>query len=437
MSSERAAELRRQMLALGREYFAETQGPRPFVAGQSRVPVSGKVLDGADLDQLLEASLDLWLTTGRFADQFESALAKRTGAAHATLVNSGSSANLVAVSALCSSKQGERALRPGDEVITTAMGFPTTLNPILQNGLIPVFVDATAPTYGVDPAEVEAAIGPKTRALVLAHTLGNPHELPALAAIAERHQLRFVEDCCDALGATVGGRPVGTFGELATLSFYPAHHITTGEGGAVLSHSGRMKRIVESFRDWGRDCWCAPGHDDTCNKRFGWQLGELPHGYDHKYTYSEIGYNLKATDWQAALGLSQLAKLDGFVAQRRANFQRLYAGLSDLSEQLLLPEATVGTEPSWFGFPICVRPGAALSRGELVVALEQRLIGTRLMFGGNLLRQPAYRDISRRVACALSGTDNIMKNSFWIGVYPGLGEASLDYVLEVFHALLK
>lgn len=412
------------------QYHDQAFAPLPFVPGESAVPVSGRTFDADDLKHLTEATLDFWLTTGRFASQFESELARYVGTRYSLLCNSGSSANLLAVTALTSPSLGPERLGPGDEVITVAAGFPTTVNPIIQNGLVPVFVDIGLGTYEVDVSGVEAAIGPRTRGIALAHTLGNPFDLGAIAALAAKHDLWLVEDNCDALGSRYRGELTGTFGDVATVSFYPAHHITMGEGGSVLTNSPRLKTIVESFRDWGRDCWCAPGKADTCGKRFDWQLGDLPHGYDHKYIYSHIGYNLKATDMQAAVGVSQLKKLPAFIAARQRNWQRLREGLSALAEFLILPEPTPGSEPSWFGFALTVRPSAPFSRAALIRHLEGRKIGTRLLFGGNLLRQPAYRDVPRRVVGDLANTDLVMTNTFWIGVYPGLTDIMIDYVVD-------
>lgn len=425
---------RQEIRELVREFYATQWPETSFVPGDSPVPVSGKVFDADELVNLVDSSLDFWLTTGRFAARFEREFARRFDVRYAMLVNSGSSANLVAMAALTSSRLGERALRPGDEVLTVACGFPTTVNAILQNQLMPVFVDVDIPTYNVNVDALEAAVSPRTRAIFLAHTLGNPFNLGAVRALAERHDLWLIEDCCDAVGATFDGRAVGTWGELATVSFYPAHHITMGEGGAVLTSTPVLQRLVASFRDWGRDCWCDPGRDNTCGKRFAWQLGELPVGYDHKYTYSHIGYNLKLTDMQAAVGVAQLAKLDGFIAQRRRNFDRLYTALGDLDATLILPAATANSEPSWFGFPITVRPGAAVTRAQLVEFLEQRRIATRQLFGGNLLRQPAYRDISHRVVGELTNSDTIMNQTFWVGVYPGLDDAHIDFIADTLHA---
>ncbi|HHY57772.1 MAG TPA: lipopolysaccharide biosynthesis protein RfbH [Chloroflexi bacterium] len=428
--SDRADELRSQIMALTAEYYAAAFAPTEFVPGVSPVPVSGRVFDASEVQHLVDASLDFWLTTGRFAAQFEREFARFMGVRHAVLVNSGSSANLLALACLTSPKLGDRALQPGDEVITVAAGFPTTVNPILQNRLTPVFVDVTIPTYNIDVTQLELARSERTRAVMIAHTLGNPFDLDAVVDFTRRHNLWLIEDCCDAVGATYNGQKVGTFGDLATVSFYPAHHITMGEGGCVLTNSSRLKTLVESFRDWGRDCWCEPGKDNTCGKRFDWQLGELPHGYDHKYTYSHIGYNLKATDMQAAVGVAQLAKLPAFIEARRRNFDILWRGLSDLQDVLVLPQATPGAEPSWFGFPMTVAEGAPFTRNELVRFLEKHKIGTRLLFGGNLVRQPAYRNQFYRTVGELTSSDRIMNNTFWIGVYPGLNETMLRFVIE-------
>jgi CDP-6-deoxy-D-xylo-4-hexulose-3-dehydrase len=394
------------------------------------VPVSGKVFDQNELKLLVDSSLDFWLTTGRYAEKFEKSFAKVMGMKHAMLCNSGSSANLLAVSALTSPRLGKRALKEGDEVITAAAGFPTTVNPILQNRLTPVFVDVELGTYDSSVEKIEAAIGPKTKAIVMAHTLGNPFDAVGVMELAKEHKLFVVEDTCDAVGAKFDGRPVGSFGDLSTTSFYPAHHITMGEGGCVLVNKASMKKIVESLRDWGRDCWCPPGVDNTCGRRFDWQLGELPYGYDHKYVYSHVGYNLKMTDMQAAVGVAQLDKLDGFIQARNSNFNKIYAGLKDLQEFLILPEATKNSEPSWFGFPITVRKDAPFTRFELVQHIESRRIGTRQLFGGNLLRQPAYLKSPMRVVGDLANADFITENTFWIGVYPGLTEEMISYMLQ-------
>jgi CDP-6-deoxy-D-xylo-4-hexulose-3-dehydrase len=388
------------------------------------------------MQSLVDSALDFWLTTGRFAAQFERAFARFLGVRTATLVNSGSSANLLAITALTSPKLGDRQLRPGDEVITVAAGFPTTVNPIIQNGLVPVFVDVDIPTYNVDAGLLEEALSSRTRAIMLAHTLGNPFNLTAVTNFARRHDLRLIEDCCDAVGSTYKGANVGTFGDLATVSFYPAHHITMGEGGCVLTETPLLKTIVESFRDWGRDCWCDPGKQNTCGKRFNWQLGELPCGYDHKYTYSHIGYNLKMTDMQAAVGVAQLKKLPAFIEKRNANFRALHERLRDLDEFFILPEPTPGSDPSWFGFPLAVRPDGPLTRNAVIEYLDHRKIGTRLLFAGNLVRQPAYKDVRYRVAGKLDNTDFVMNQVFWIGVYPGITAEMLDYLAETFHAMI-
>ena len=430
------AELRERILALVAEYHAEAFAAPQFIPGETPIPVAGRVFDSAEMQSLVDSALDFWLTTGRFAAQFEERFARFMGIRSAALVNSGSSANLVALAALTSAKLGKRALKPGDEVITVAAGFPTTVNPIIQCGLIPVFVDIEIPTYNVDVARLEQALSPRTRAIALAHTLGNPFNVDAVMEFVRRHELWLVEDCCDAVGAEYRGRQVGTFGDLATTSFYPAHHITMGEGGCVLTNTPLLKTLVESFRDWGRDCWCDPGKDNTCGKRFDWQLGALPYGYDHKYIYSHIGYNLKATDMQAAVGVAQLGKLPLFIAARRANFARLREGLRDLEEFFVLPEPTPGSMPSWFGFPLLVRAGAPFTRADLIRAVDARKIGTRLLFGGNLVRQPAYRDLAYRVAGPLENTDQVADRLFWIGVYPGLTPQMLDYVVDSFHAII-
>lgn len=431
--SSRANELRDQIKALVAEYYQAAFASEEFTPGVSPVPVSGRVFDASELQHLVDAGLDFWLTTGRFAAQFEREFARFMGVRHAILVNSGSSANLLALACLTSPKLDERALRPGDEVITVAAGFPTTVNPIIQNRLTPVFVDVTLPTYNIDVSQLETARSERTRAVMIAHTLGNPFDLDAVVDFTRRHNLWLIEDCCDAVGATYKGQKVGTFGDLATVSFYPAHHITMGEGGCVLTSSGRLKTLVESFRDWGRDCWCEPGKDNTCGKRFDWQLGDLPHGYDHKYTYAHIGYNLKATDMQAAVGVAQLAKLPSFIEARRRNFDILWQGLSDLQDSLMLPQATPGSAPSWFGFPITVAEGAPFTRNALVRFLEEQKIGTRLLFGGNLIRQPAYRGHAYRIVGALTNSDRIMNNTFWIGVYPGLSESMLRFSIDSIH----
>jgi len=429
--------LRQQILELTAQYFAEAFPVGEFRAGVTPVPVSGKVIDAADICAVVESALDGWFTTGWFAEDFERKLARFVGVRGASLVNSGSSANLLALTALTSPKLGDRRLKPGDEVITVAAGFPTTVNPIIQNRLVPVFVDVTLPSYEIDVTQLEAARSEKTRAIMIAHTLGNVFDLDSVTAFAKKYDLWLIEDCCDALGSTWNGQHVGTFGDIATVSFYPAHHITLGEGGAVLTDKPNLQLIIESFRDWGRDCWCEPGKDNTCGKRFDWQLGSLPCGYDHKYTYSHIGYNLKATDMQAALGASQITKLPGFIESRKANFRHLLTALKPLEDVLILPQATQGADPSWFGFPIGVRDGAPFKRQELVRALEAKKIGTRLLFAGNLLRQPAYEGCEYRVVGELKNTDFVMNSVFWIGVYPGLTTEMLDYVVESIRGFVR
>jgi len=428
--SDKADHLRRQILALTAEYFREAFPARPFVPGESSVPVSGKVLDPADLSAVVDASLDAWFTTGRFAKEFERKLARFIGVRCASLTNSGSSANLLALSALTSPKLGDRRLRPGDEVITVAAGFPTTVNPIFQNQLVPVFLDVTLPGCEIDVSQLEAALSPRTRAIFVAHTLGNVFDLDAVVTFAQKHDLWLVEDCCDALGSTWRGRPVGSFGHLATISFYPAHHITMGEGGAVLTDRPDLRVLVESFRDWGRDCWCDPGCDNTCGKRFDWQLGQLPHGYDHKYTYSHVGYNLKTTDLQAALGSSQIEKLPSFIERRRHNFRRLRAALEPVAHLLYLPDAALNADPSWFGFLLGVRPGAPFTRAQLIAHLESNKIATRLLFGGNLLRQPAYEGLPHRTVGSLPNTDAVMNHFFWLGIYPALTDEMIDHTAQ-------
>jgi CDP-6-deoxy-D-xylo-4-hexulose-3-dehydrase len=435
--TDKSSALRAQILELVGQYHAEAFPARNFVPGETPVSVSGRVFDATELQYLVDAGLDFWLTTGRFAAQFEEEFAQIFGLRHAMLVNSGSSANLVALSCLTSPTLGDRALRPGDEVVTVATGFPTTVNPIIQNQLVPVFVDVNVPTYNVDVSQLELAVSERTRAVMLAHTLGNPFDLSAVTEFARKHDLWLIEDCCDAVGATYEGKHVGSFGDLATVSFYPAHHITMGEGGCVLTASARLKKLAESFRDWGRDCWCEPGKDNTCGKRFDWQLGGLPHGYDHKYTYSHIGYNLKLTDMQAAVGVAQLQKLPAFIETRNRNFQTLYEGLQELEEFFILPQATPRSAPSWFGFPLAVRRQAPFTRDQVVRHLETNRIGTRLLFGGNLVRQPAYRDVARRVIGDLPNSDFVMNQVFWVGVYPGLSNELMQFIIETLRGFVK
>ena len=428
-------QLRQKICALIPEYFQAEFARGEFVPGETPVPVSGRVFDSEELEFLVNAALDFWLTTGRYADQFEKEFARFIGVRSAILVNSGSSANLVALSTLTSPKLVDERLRPGDEVITVAAGFPTTVNPIFQNSLVPVFVDVSLPTFNVDVGQLELALSDRTRAIVLAHTLGNPFDVDAVVDFARQHDLWLIEDCCDAVGSTYKGQKAGTFGDLATTSFYPAHHITMGEGGCVLTDKPLLKTLAESFRDWGRDCWCAPGKENTCGKRFDWQLGDLPHGYDHKYIYSHVGYNLKATDMQAAVGVAQLKKLPGFIDTRKRNFSYLKAGLKDLEEFFVLPEATQHSDPSWFGFPLLVRETAPFSRNTLIDFLNSKKIATRQLFGGNLVRQPAYAELNYRVIGDLRTSDRVMNQAFWIGVYPGLTRGMLDYILETMNEI--
>ncbi len=434
----RAQAVRQQILELTAEYAGLAHVPAPFAPGRSAVPVSGKVYGASEMVSLVDSALDFWLTTGRFNAAFEKKLAGFIGARRKLLtVNSGSSANLVALTGLTSHLHKDRALKPGDEVITAATGFPTTVNPSLQNGLVPVFVDVDIPTYNILPSRIEEAVTDRTRAIMVAHTLGNPFALDEVMRVAKKHDLWVVEDCCDALGATYDGQQVGTFGDVGTLSFYPAHHITMGEGGAVFTGSSVVLRAMESIRDWGRDCYCAPGEDNTCKKRWGWQLGDLPFGFDHKYTYSHLGYNLKITDMQAAVGLAQLDRLDGFIDARRNNFAYMQELMSELEEFFILPQPTPKSEPSWFGYVLTLRPGAPFSRDDLVKYLNDERIGTRLLFGGNLLRQPYMKDRAYRVVGSLANADLIVDRTFWIGIYPGLTRAHLDFAVDRIRAFIQ
>ena len=425
---DKSQQLRQQIAKLVDEYAAIQYAPQAFLSGTTVVPPSGKVLGPAELKNMVEASLDGWLTTGRFNDAFEKRLAEYLGVKFLITTNSGSSANLLAFTALTSPKLGDRAIKPGDEVIGVAAGFPTTVNPILQFGAVPVFVDIELTTHNVDVSKIEAAISPKTKAIMLAHSLGNPFNIKAVKEICQRHNLWLVEDNCDALGSRYDGQLTGTFGDIGTLSFYPAHHITMGEGGAVFTNNHELKKIAESFRDWGRDCYCAPGKDNTCGKRFCWKLGNLPEGYDHKYTYSHLGYNLKITDMQAACGLAQMDRLDGFVQARKDNFAYLKNRLASCEEFLTLPEATPNSDPSWFGFLMTIRPEADIRRVDLINYLDQNKIGTRLLFAGNLTRQPYMIGRNFRISGELTHTDLVMSNSFWVGVYPGLTEEMLSFI---------
>jgi CDP-6-deoxy-D-xylo-4-hexulose-3-dehydrase len=417
--------------------YSKRHPKQTFIPGETSVPVTGKIFGVEEIELAVKASLDFWLTSGPYSEQFESRFAKIIGMRHAFMVNSGSSANLIALSALTSPKLGDRRLVPGDEVITVAAGFPTTVTPILQNNLVPVYVDIDLQTYVANEQQLEAAISGKTKAIMMAHTLGNPFNLELVEELAKKHNLWVIEDSCDGLGGTYQGKNLGSFGDFSTFSFYPAHHITTGEGGAVLVKKAAHKVIVESFRDWGRDCWCPPGCDNTCLKRYEWKLGDLPEGYDHKYTYSHLGYNLKSGDIQAAIGLAQLDRLDTFVNKRRSNWNYLYKNLKTLEEFILLPEPTIHSDPSWFGFAITVKKNSPISRNELVKFLNEKKIGTRLLFGGNLLRQPAFIGTPRRVIGDLINSDIVMNDTFWVGVWPGLTEEMLNYIVETIHSVVK
>lgn len=431
------ADTREQILELAKKYYEETWPAKEFVPGQTTIPYAGRVFDAKEVSNLVDSALDFWLTTGRYANKFEKDFAKFLNVRYGMLCNSGSSANLLALSALTSEKLGERQLKPGDEVITVAAGFPTTVNPIIQNNLVPVFLDVELGTYNVDVSLLEEAVGPRTRAIMIAHTLGNPFNLERVVDVAKRYNLWLIEDNCDALGSKYNGQLTASFGDLATVSFYPAHHITMGEGGAVITNNPKLKTLVESFRDWGRDCWCAPGEENTCGKRFDWQLGDLPHGYDHKYTYSHIGYNLKVTDMQAAVGVAQLGKLPFFVEARRKHWQILHDGLKDLEEYFILPCPTENSEPSWFGFLLTIKDTTPFTRSEIIHFLDERKIATRLLFGGNLIRQPAYKSREMRIVGNLSNTDIIMNQTFWIGVYPGLSNLMLKFMIEAIHEFVQ
>jgi CDP-6-deoxy-D-xylo-4-hexulose-3-dehydrase len=432
-----ANDLRERIASLVRDYYQVQFANRPFTAGKDLTHFAGRVFDADELCNLVDSSLDFFLTANRYADAFERDFADYFGVSDALLVNSGSSANLVAMTTLTSPKLGERRLRPGDEVVTAAAGFPTTLAPILQNGLVPVFVDINLGDYTAIPDRLRAAIGPKTRAIAMAHTMGVPFDLDVVSELAKAHGLWVIEDNCDALGSRYRGKLTGTFGHLSTVSFYPAHHITMGEGGAVVTNDERLARVARSYRDWGRDCYCAGGENNTCGTRFSQQFGSLPHGFDHKYVYSHIGYNLKVTDMQAAIGCAQLAKLDTFVARRRANFAALLAALKPYEDRLILPSPTPHSEPSWFGFVITVRKDAGFSRADIVRFLEANRVETRSLFAGNLLRHPAFEGIPHRVAGDLSNTDVVMHDTFFVGVYPGLDPARLDYMVSAFQRFFR
>jgi len=434
---KRDAQLRSEILKLVEEYYEERFAKRPFKPGVDVVHYAGRVFDAEELVKLVDSSLDFFLTASRYSDQFEAEFAEFFGLSNAFLVNSGSSANLVAITALASPKLGDRRLQPGDEIITVAAGFPTTVAPMVQNRLVPVFVDVNLGDYTAIPARLEEAVGPKTRAIAMAHTLGVPFDLDTVMRLAKAHNLWVMEDNCDALGSRYHGQLTGTFGDIATVSFYPAHHITMGEGGAVLARNDLLGRIIRSIRDWGRDCYCAGVEYNTCGKRFSQQFGSLPFGYDHKYVYSHIGYNLKVTDMQAAIGVAQFGKLEGFIERRKANFQSIYAMLEPYQDRLILPQATPNSDPSWFGFVITVRENAGFTRNELTRFLEANRIETRNLFSGNLLRQPAFMDIEHRVVGDLTNTDAIMERTFFIGVYPGIEDSQLEYIGSVFSRFME
>jgi CDP-6-deoxy-D-xylo-4-hexulose-3-dehydrase len=437
MQNNKLIEIKKKILDLVEVYSNLNFTNKDFVEGLTEIPVSGKVIGTLELQNMVEASLDGWLTTGRFNEKFEKDLASFLGVKCLLTVNSGSSANLIAFSTLTSPKLKERAIQKGDEVISVAAGFPTTVNPIIQFGAVPVFIDVKIPTYNIDENLVEEAINNKTKAIMLAHTLGNPFNVKKIKEICDKYNLWLIEDSCDALGSKFNGQNVGTFGDLATLSFYPAHHITMGEGGAVFTNSKKLERIAESFRDWGRDCYCEPGKDNTCNKRFSWQLGDLPFGYDHKYTYSHMGYNMKITDMQAACGLAQLDRLPGFIKKRQENFNFLYKNLKDLEEFLILPKAEENSEPSWFGFPLSLKKENKFNRNDLIKYLNQNKIGTRLLFSGNLIKQPYFKNVNFKIHQKLANTDFVMENTFWVGLYPGLSFEHLEYVVSKFKKYFK
>ncbi len=435
--TEESRELREKILELSSLYYSSTHKLKKFVPGKSIISTSGKIFDDFDLRMLVSSALDFWLTSGRFNEEFEKQLSHFLNMNHVLTTNSGSSANLLALTSLTSQQFGNSALKSGDEVITVAAGFPTTINPILQNNLVPVFVDIKIPTYVIDPELIEKAITDKTKAIMIAHTLGNPFDLSKISKISKEHNLWLIEDCCDALGSTFNNQHVGSFGDIATFSFYPAHHITMGEGGAIATNNLQIRRIIESLRDWGRDCFCAPGKNNTCGKRFEWELGELPAGYDHKYTYSNLGYNLKITDMQASIGLAQLKHLPEFIEKRKKNFNFLKNALSQFSEYLILPENTINSSPSWFGFPITIKENSSYSKNDLVAFLSKSLIDTRPIFGGNLVKQPYMKHNEFKISSTLKNTDKIMHDSFWIGVYPGLNKEELEYIVNQFSLYFK
>jgi CDP-4-dehydro-6-deoxyglucose reductase, E1 len=433
---DKSKALRAEILEKVKDYYAEAFKAKEYKKG-GRIPFAGRVFDEKELINLVDASLDFWLTAGRYSNEFEYEFAEFMNVEHCLLVNSGSSANLVALTTLTSPKLGDKRLKKGDEVITVAAGFPTTINPIIQNGLVPVFLDVDLRTYNIDVSQLEQAYSEKTKAIMIAHTLGNPFNLDAVMKFANEHNLYVVEDCCDAVGSTYNGKKVGTFGHLASVSFYPAHHMTMGEGGAVLTNDDELMRIATSFRDWGRDCYCAPGSDNTCGRRFSMQCGKLPYGYDHKYVYSHVGYNLKVTDMQAAIGVAQLEKLPSFIEKRKDNFNKIKEKLKKYEEFLILPEATKNSDPSWFGFPITVKEGKSFTRNKLIQHIEDNKIMTRLMFAGNVTKQPAYLDTDCRIVGDLKNTDLVMSNTFFIGVYPGIDENEIEYIAEIFESFFE
>ena len=429
--------LKKEIHNLVVKYYNENHKVKPFIPGKTNIQYAGRVYDEKEMKSLVDSALDFWLTAGRFAKQFEEKFAKFLGVKHCILTNSGSSANLLAISALTSPKLGERRLKPGDEVITIACAFPTTVNPIIQNNLIPVFVDVDVETYNIQTDKIEGAISNKTKAIFLAHTLGNPFNLDKILEICKKYNLRLIEDNCDALGSKYNGQYTGTFGSIATFSFYPPHHITMGEGGALVTNDVQLKRLIESFRDWGRDCWCEPGCDNTCGKRFKWKLGSLPFGYDHKYIYTHIGYNLKITDMQAAIGVEQLKKLTLFIKARKKNFKFLYEGFKKFDKYFILPKIEPKADPSWFGFLITVRKDAGFTRDEIVKYLENNRIATRMLFAGNIIRHPSFKDIKYRIYGNLNNTDFITNNTFWLGVYPGLSSEMIEYIINKIEEFIK
>lgn len=437
MEEDIGERIKHQILEKVKDYYNLKHRKEEFIPGKTKISYAGRVYDQNEIISLVDSSLDFWLTAGRFAKQFEKEFAKFLGVAHCLLTNSGSSANLLAISALTSPKLEERQLKPGDEVITVAAAFPTTVNPIIQNNLTPVFIDVDVGTYNIQADKIENAISDKTKAIFLAHTLGNPFNLKTIMEVAEKHNLWVIEDNCDALGSKYNGKYTGTFGDIATFSFYPAHHITMGEGGALVTNDAQLKRIIESFRDWGRDCWCELGHDNTCGKRFGWQLGTLPFGYDHKYIYSHIGYNLKITDMQAAIGVEQLKKLSSFIEVRKKNFKLLYEGLKKYEKYFILPEVKPEADPSWFGFILTVRENAGFTKNDIVEYLEENKIATRMLFAGNIVRHPSFENVKYHIYGNLVNTDHIMNDTFWIGVYPGITNEMIDYILGKFDGFFK